>query len=308
MILDQHGDQRSQIFRSIVLISSLQELNMKYLQITLLLLVMTLEIGAQDLGFGVKAGLSFSTVSGPTNGSESFGYKSGFHVGPTISLKYTDNFGVRFELLYNQLGTDYDFEGESFFVLRNETGTEIVRGDKELSLTSYLNYLDIPVQAYYRFGEVVEVFGGVNLLALLGGTGGGQVNFRSDRLLPENIEASLDYSYNSDDAGSSPGSGGTTHAYRRTDYEVPGALGAYYEHDDKDGRAWNTLDYGLHGGLRIFFNEALYLEGRAYYGFGDVSNDKMDLIQLSPAGSPLREFSDDDDRNIAFGVSLGFSF
>jgi hypothetical protein len=266
-------------------------------------------LNAQDFGFGVKAGMSFSTVNGDLVDGEDRSYKSGFHVGPTFSLKYTESFGLRAELLYNQMGTDYSYSGPSYFVLRSQEEKEVIAGNKELDVSTFLNYLDIPVQVYYKFGQVVEVYGGVNFLILGGGSAGGKVEFRNEDLMPNPISARLDYSYNSDKAKGGEGSGVTPHMWKRNTYEVPETLGAYYDFDKKDGRAWNTIDYGLHAGVRIFFNQALYFEGRAYFGFNDVSNNDLDLKQdVAPGQLMPLPLSQDDDRNLSIQASVGFSF
>ena len=267
----------------------------------------SLMAGAQDFGFGVKAGMSFSTVNGDLADGEDRGFKSGFHVGPTFSIKYTQSFGLRVELLYNQMGTDYTYSGPSYFVLRGQDDKEVIAGDKELDVSTFLNYLDIPVQVYYRFGEVVEVYGGVNFLVLGGGSAGGKVTFYNERIDPDPISSRLDYSYNKDKATKGVGSATVEHKLGRLPYDVPETLGAYYDFDEKDGRAWNTLDYGLHAGVRIYFNQALYFEGRAYFGFNDVSNNDLDLRQDTAPGS-LIQLSQDDDRNLSIQASIGFSF
>lgn len=263
---------------------------------------------AQDFGFGVKAGLAYSTLNGDTDPGESYGYKSGFHVGPTFTFKYTDNFGFRAELLYNQLGTKYEYEGRSYFELHNDLESRAIVGDKDVNYNTYMSYVDIPVQVYYRIGDVLEIYGGVNFMILGGGTAGGNLKFNNPSLRPNDIDVRLDYSYNSDKARTGEGSLGTTYSFNGNRFDVPESLGAYYDHEEKDGRSFSTLDYGIHGGLRVFFNDALYLEGRAYFGFNDVTNNDLDRRQYIETGEPLRQLSEDDDRNMAFSLSLGFSF
>lgn len=294
-------------FVCIVLFSRSNTPNMKKNILLLFLMFAGIMAYSQEFGFGVKAGLSFSSVDGDTDPGEAYGYRSGFHVGPTFTIRYTDEFGMRAEVLYNQLGTTYDYEGPSYFVLRNETDNRNVRGSKDMNYNTFLSYIDIPLQVYYRFGDVLEVFGGANLMILAGGTAAGRVKF-STPLSRDDIDSGLDYSYNSDNARSGVGGETQTVTLGGIRYDVPETLGAYYDHQDKDGRSWNTLDYGLHGGVRVLFNEALYLEGKAYFGFNDVSNNDMDIRQYVPDGAQLISLSDDDDRNIVFSASLGFSF
>lgn len=279
----------------------------KYIIISTLL-VMATWVRAQEFGFGVKAGLSFSTISGEVAEGESYSYKSGFHVGPTFTFRVTDNFGFRGEVLYNQMGTSYDYEGTSYFLLRNEDESKFIRGQKDMSYNSFMSYIDIPVQVYYRFGEVLEVYGGANLMFLTGGTAGGRLQFNNRNLRPSDIDVRLDYSINSDNVGEAADGEGQGYLHSSTNYTVPDALGAYYEFDEDKGRLWNTLDYGLHAGARIMFNDALYLEGRAYFGFNDVTNNDLDYHQNLPEGQLQPTRSSDDDRNMGFNVSLGFSF
>ncbi|MDX1686211.1 MAG: porin family protein [Saprospiraceae bacterium] len=280
---------------------------MRIIAPVLFMIATTTAIG-QELGFGVKAGLTFSTITGETDPGESFGYKSGFHVGPTVTLRYTDDFGVRAELLYNQMGHKYEFEGPSYFILRDDQGERIpIKGEKSVSYNTYLSYIDIPLQVYYRFADLIEVYGGANLLILGGGTAGGSLDFQNEGLRDGPIDVQVDYNYNNDDAAGGSGGVGINRIGRRQ-FEIPNSLGAYYDFNEKDGRAWNTLDYGLHGGFRIMFNDALYLEGRAYFGFNDVSNNDLDLRQAIPEGEDPIQPSQDEDRNRSFTVSLGFSF
>jgi hypothetical protein len=273
---------------------------------SLLLLGAISGLQAQEFGFGIKAGLSFSTFQGDQADGESFGYKSGFHVGPSFSLRFTDFFSVRAEFLYNQLGTDYEFNGPSYFVLRDVNGTRReVYGDKDLRANYFLNYFDIPLQVAFKLGSTIELFAGVNFLILPGATGGGSVDFTTTS--GEEISTSLEYSYNGDDAASGADSDFTSVRIGGRIYDLPDRLGAYYDFEEKDGRAWNTFDYGLHGGGRVFFNDALYLAARVYYGLSDITNNDLDYRQDIETGQDL-ELSDDVDTNLSIQVSLGFSF
>jgi len=284
---------------------------MKKAAILIFIVSLSTTLGAQEFGFGIKAGLSFSTFSGEIVDQESYDNKSGFHVGPSFTFRFSKLFSLRAEVLYNQLGTDYEFNGPSRFTFYSTNGNPLeVGGHKELSQSVYLNYFDVPLQATFKLGNTFEIYGGVNILFLGGATSGGVLDFYEDSEKNPNddmFSTTLDYRYNRDKAKEIVDDETTEVRFNGRRYDVPGAIGAYYEHDEKDGRTFNTIDYGIHGGARFFFNNALYLEGRFYYGLSDVTNNKMDIHQFREnANSP--KFSDDKDTNLSIQLSLGFSF
>ena len=60
---------------------------------------------AQEVKFGVKAGLNMSTVQG---GYYSGAVKPGFHIGGLAEIKLNDKFAIQPELLYSLKGSDYN--------------------------------------------------------------------------------------------------------------------------------------------------------------------------------------------------------
>src|SRR5688572_32111522 len=87
----------------------------------------TLDAQADRIGYGFRAGLSFSKIDGPSetgpNGEalETNKMASGFHIGMAMNVKITDEFGFRPELVYSQRGTDYTYTGPSYFKLGGGT-------------------------------------------------------------------------------------------------------------------------------------------------------------------------------------------
>lgn len=274
-----------------------------------LCLLLSTSMTGQEFGFGIKAGLSFSTFNGETLEGESFDTKSGFHVGPSFTFRFNDLFSLRAEFLYNQLGTEYEYEGPSYFVLRTASEREdIVFGEKDMSQSIFLNYFDIPLQAAFKLGNVIELYAGVNILLLPGATGGGVIDFTNPNNTDQSFRVNLDYAYNRDDAMAGADNEVRDIRFDRTTYSVPQRLGAYYDHSEKEGRTFNTVDFGLHAGTRVFFNDALYLAVRGYYGLSDVTNNDMDIQQRRDDTDRELKFSDETDRNFSIQLSLGFSF
>jgi len=269
------------------------------------LMILSSHLSAQEFGFGLKAGLGYSTLKGDMADGESTSYKSGFHVGPSFSLKITDMFGIRAEFLYNQFGTGYEYSGPSYFVLRGASDLRTdVLGEKTIKYDNFLSYIDIPVMVYVKLRDKIELYGGVNAMIFTGGTAGGTVNFESNST--GIIDKRLDYSYNTDDERKGDGEP-TIVSFRGRSYSIPETLGAYYDFDEKDGRAYNTLDFGVNAGVNFYFNEALFIGGRVYYGLSDVTNNDLDIHQQVESGGSVTK-SDDKDQHLSFQVSLGFSF
>ncbi len=85
---------------------------------------------AQEVKFGIKAGLNLSNVTGDVDGAST---KVGFQAGGLVEIKVSDKFAVQPELLYSLQGAKVD-----------EEGTEV---DFNLS------YLNIPVMAKYLVSD-----------------------------------------------------------------------------------------------------------------------------------------------------------
>ncbi|MBI2730663.1 MAG: PorT family protein [Sphingobacteriales bacterium] len=103
---------------------------MKKAILSALLVVAFAAVNAQDVKFGLKAGLNISTFSGSdASGSKS---KAGFYAGGLVNIPVSGGFSVQPELVYSGEGAKGD-DGNG--------GTA----------TQNLNYLNIPVLAKYTF-------------------------------------------------------------------------------------------------------------------------------------------------------------
>lgn len=69
-------------------------------------------VSAQDINFGAKAGVNFTTITG--DDLDSFSSRTAFHLGFVAEIGITETFSFQPELLYSAQGSDYSedsFEG-----------------------------------------------------------------------------------------------------------------------------------------------------------------------------------------------------
>ncbi len=277
-------------------------------------------LSGQELSYGFKAGLNFSSILGDSEIGETdempetYDFSSGFHIGIIFNNKITDLFGIRAELLYSQKGSRYRFNGTSYQALHTITGERIfTTGTKDLSLNITNAYLDFPISAYGKVLPWLEIQGGFNVGALVSSSGSGEIRY--DGVSPLGIEIddfvlSLDHKYFADKGGFEElGNEPIIRNFDGTQVDIPKSIGAYYEYaQDEEVKLFNRLDFGLQAGVSIFLNQGLFLGLRANYGFADVTNNDYDrsLINLGDNNEFINR--DDVDRNFSFQASIGFSF
>lgn len=274
-------------------------------------------LSAQEVSYGFKAGLNFSTLQGPSetdaegNDLENLKYNNGFHVGGGAIIKIVDRFGLKAELLFSQKGAEYNYDGPSYRILTNDAEQKFVStGTRKMVLNLSNSYLDLPIMAYGRFGKL-EVSAGVNVAVLVSSSASGELNYTAlstggNELA--NIITVLDYNYYKDEVGQFVGDETKIVEVGSQDAVVPSVEGAYYEYDEKDGGLYNTLDVGLNAGFSYFINRSLFFGFRANYGLLDATNNKVDYAKVSLGADDVLVPLEDVDKNLSFQVSLGFSF
>ncbi|ALO16413.1 hypothetical protein L21SP5_02790 [Salinivirga cyanobacteriivorans] len=99
-----------------------------------IVLAFTMASQAQ-VSFGVKGGLNLANIYG--SDAEDNGMKIGYQIGGVANLELTDAFSVQPSLLLSNKGAT----------------------DTETDMVMSLNYLEIPINAVYSFGEI-QVFAG----------------------------------------------------------------------------------------------------------------------------------------------------
>lgn len=273
---------------------------------------------AQEVSGGIRAGLNFSQLKGPSevdnagNSLETLTFASGFHIGGMVNVKFNKSLGIRSEFLYSQRGADYAFKGSSYLRLFTENGTPVVtRGERSVVLNISNSYIDIPVTAYARLGSL-EFSAGAYGSFLIGSRATGELNYPQGRgqtgQLLQPIVASLNANYLKDDFQQTGLSNPETRTVDNRRVFIPTTLGAYYDTNNSTKALFNRLDAGLIGGIGLFLNQGLYLGFRAQYGLLDVTNTEQDvsLTTLDSTGTPV--LRDDFDRNYSLQASIGFSF
>lgn len=281
--------------------------------------------------YGFKTGLNFAKMNGTaeTNAAgeslETWNNSTGFHIGMTFGYAFTDNFGLRGEFLYSKRGAKYTFDGPSYRVFKHSSGSVLTLGNSQYLISINNSYMDLPLMVYGRYGRF-ELSGGGYVGVLVQSGGEGTLRYSGKTLLGNDIfvnpntsetelNFNLNHNYRKDDPGEgSSGSNDEVPVTVKVDAfisETPKTLGAYYDHPAGKGRLYNSLDYGLVGGLSIFISNALYFHVRAQYGLADITNNNNDLSKGSAPASIKPEdlkYRDDKDRNFVIQASVGFSF
>lgn len=288
--------------------------NMKQIIFLFSCLLLVASVQGQDLlSFGFKAGLNFSTIEGDSeidqagNELEEYTTTQGFNVGAIINFRLTDYFGLRTELLYNQKGTQYSFDGPSYFVFDPQNERIVSEGNRDLELEISNSYIQIPILAYAKIGRI-EFMGGAYASALVNSTGEGRLLFNANSLQGtdfETLEFGLDYGYFGDDIGGFLGDLEVI-TVEGDRVEIPSTLTAYYE-DTQDERLFKTLDFGLIGGVSFYFSQGLFINVRGEFGLTDVTNDEVDR-SLSTLNNNEFIFRQDMDRNFTLHTAVGFRF
>ncbi|MCB0707207.1 MAG: PorT family protein [Saprospiraceae bacterium] len=274
---------------------------------------------SQDIGYGFKAGLNFNRFIGPLEEDaqgaslEELVGNSGFHVGAIFNFKFSKEFGARAEILYSQKGGRYRYDGPSYFTLYNLDAEPIkTTGNRKVSLNVTMSYVDIPIGAYYKIFDWLEVSAGGNIGILAGATGAGQVTYsgisENSGTVPE-FSITLDYDYRRDETGVATFVGGTP--FLKVDgeeIEIPVRSGAYYEYPKLEDPYFSLLDLGVYTGVSLYLNKGFFLGLRANYGLADITNNGYDFSLQSLDANGERIPRSDKDVNFSIQTSLGFSF
>jgi len=282
-----------------------------------ILFLLPFSIIAQDWSGGIRAGLNYSRIDGPSeldlsgNSLERNTFSSGFHIGGMISRKLNSTVGLRGEILYTQRGTDYQYQGDSYFRFFTEGGAVASsRGTRFTTLRITNTYLDLPLSVFLRLGRIELSAGGYGSF-MLSSRGVGELNYNGKSTVGQTIEliiVPLKYDYFKDQFQQT---GVTNAKFITVDNRkvvVPATLGAYYDARDTGVPLFNRVDAGLHAGLGIFMSQGLYLGARIQQGLFDLTRaeQELSLHSLDAAGKIMPR--SDKDQNLSIQLSIGFSF
>ena len=277
---------------------------------------------AQEIGYGIRVGLNFNRLNAPSemdidgNNLETFDYNTGFHVGGVFIFKFTDLVGARTGIFYSQRGMKYKYEGPSFQFFVNEINGNQVKseGDRIYRLTISNSYIEIPLTAYYKFGERFEIHGGF-LFGILGSsTAVGEFDYKGSLPgIPElDFVQNLDFNYRKDQPASPDDITDDTPVFEFLSttniVRFPQTVGAYYmDFPEKDGNFYNGFDIGLTAGFSFYLNGGLYIMFSGNYGLIDATNDFYDISRYESDGLEYIQ-RNDKDYNVSLQASIGFSF
>ena len=140
------------------------------------------------------------------NALDEFKFTSGFHIGFSINYAVTDLFGFRGELLFSQRGTEYRYNGDSYYWLaRNTVDKTLVVGRREVDMNVSQASLGVPIVAYYKVGWF-EFSAGVYGSLSMANTGGGSLSMTEVKSVCDgddvaDLDITLQHNYNKDGAG-----------------------------------------------------------------------------------------------------------
>lgn len=272
---------------------------------------------SQEYSAGFRAGLNFARFSGPSETSasgqelEEFSNSTGFHIGAAFGITFEEVYGFRGELLYSQKGTQYNYAGDSYWILEAQDNTQLyATGNRTTSLAITNSYIDIPLTAFYKLGRL-ELSAGVSAGVLVGSRGAGEVNFSGQTAAGATVDPftiALDLNYFDDGFQRSDIDDVEVRTIQGKTIEIPKTLGAYYQELEGKDQLFETIDLGLVGSLAFYLNQGLYLGLRLNYGLSDISKKERDISRKELDADNNFIFREDKDRNVNLQASIGFSF
>lgn len=297
----------------------------KFIILSVLIAISATQVKAQEYNIGIRAGLNFGKYLGPQIPDvEKFSISNGFHFGINFSYNLSDFLAVRGELLYNQNGTKYKYEGDGWFKFTQGVGetasdfgliyriNEVVRDRTEYDLDISSGGVALPITVHLRTLEKWEFFGGAYVNFIFSSIGTGKWRFGPENdFVEHSFEQGQFHNYRSDELADLNNNNFAPPITLRANGElaqVSSLVGGYSLHEVDNGNRIRSMDYGFLAGVSYYINRGLYLSLRGDLGMRDMTNNLMDYsyAEINDDGSFV--FSDDFDRNLTFGLSLGFKF
>ncbi len=265
----------------------------------------------------MKSGITFANWRGPaekignTRILETFDYRSGFHIALGGNLALSEHTGIQVELMYNQRGVKYEFNGQSYWFFSTDSGASLFSfGTKKIELVITTTYLEMPILYYIRTARV-ELSAGMGMGYLARAKGAGMLFYSG---LTESgtavapFKVVLNFDYLRDPLQRQPASNGYYQVLDGQLVEIPYEIGAYYESSGVAKRSFHQLDAHLIAGISFFLSQELYVGLRMNYGITDVTNNRQDVAKTHIEPDKNIILNDDFDRQFAFQASVGLRF
>jgi len=285
-----------------------------------LLLSISILIPAQaqeSIQFDIKAGLTFARFSGSAEqlssgrDLEDYNFNAGFHLALGASYPLGRNNGLQTELFFSQNGTNYEFNGISYWFFPTENGEAVFSfGARNEDLEIVNSYLMLPVMYYVRANRV-EISLGAGVGYLLTSRAEGKLTYSGltesgSRVSPFTID--LNFDYLNDPFEEAAQTTGRTRVIDGQTVQLPEVIGAYYEFSGEPIRRFRRWDAQLIGNISFFLSDEIFLSLRMTYGLNDITHDRQDVSLLRVEADKTPVFTKDFDRNLAFYASVGMRF
>lgn len=268
----------------------------------------------QDFAFGFKAGLTNTNINGPveslSDGTELESIKSNgaFLLSLLVNARFTDEFSLQGELMYNQKGYNYRYNGPSYAILRTANNEKFVlNGNRNMSLNISNTYFQIPLSASYKFLNRFEVQAGIYGSVLVQSTAAGTVSYSGIDAVDGEIEQTLSYNYRTNDAQSASPSPQQVTINNET-YTISSQVEAYYDYETKDKALFRGIDAGFHAGLNVYINQSLFVGARYTRSIMDINRNSVDRTYKNLDSNNNLIFQNDEDKYSVLEFTIGFSF
>lgn len=123
--------------------------------VSLVLFLLSISFSAQEISYGLKAGLNVANFSLSSDAMGEFDSRMSFHAGAVLEWGITEKFAIQPELLYSSVGAK----------------DEYTEDEATVKTTAIVDYLSIPVMAKYYVADGFSLELGPQLGILLSAKG-----------------------------------------------------------------------------------------------------------------------------------------
>ncbi len=280
---------RETYYQNIELYYKKHSINARCLPLVIVGLCLVHMCKSQGLTPALRAGLTFSRIQGGTEHDdrglplETHLFTTGWHLSIGADIALINQFGLRAELLYNQKGTEYRYDGFSYWIFPTiDNERRYAAGTRRMLLSIRNTYLELPVLMYLRSGRATFV-AGFSMGQLLRSKGTGELLFsgittNGSPTPPFRVVLEFDYLRDplqvplwSDEVLLLPLDG--------VFVEVPIRMSAYYEATTRPERYFYRLDLASQIGADFNLSYNLFIGFRWSYSLRDVINDRQDVLR-----------------------------
>ncbi len=271
----------------------------------------------KKLHVDLKSGFTFARFQGPSEhfssprDLERFRFNTGVHLALGVGYALTPNSGLQAELQYAQAGTQYEFNGISYWFLPSRSGEVVYSfGTRNMELDVVNTYLALPL-LFYAHSNRIELSVGAGVGYLLSSQATGRLAYSGltesgARITPFTIDLRFDYL--NDSFERLPLLGDRTRTVGGQPLEIPRVIGAYYESTGEEVHRFRQWDVQLFGSISFFLSQELFVGFRMSYGLSDITNNRQDASIVQVATDRSLIFTRDMDRNLVFYASVGLRF